>query len=117
MMLALERSLGVVADLALFADHADRKRVYYIPTRPRIAKVDGRQELSFVRFRRADAAEGGIGLLSFTAELTPMQAQLDKPELARAFPDRQIVPVPCRPLIWQNGSLHCLTMQLPKGLL
>ncbi len=37
--------------------------------------------------------------------------------LARAFPDREIVPVPCRPLIWQNGSLHCLTMQLPEGLI
>ena len=37
--------------------------------------------------------------------------------LARAFPGREIVPVPCRPLIWQNGSLHCLTMQLPAGLL
>lgn len=37
--------------------------------------------------------------------------------LAQAFPGRDIVPVPCRPLIWQNGSLHCLTMQLPAGLL
>ncbi|HEY5802333.1 MAG TPA: agmatine deiminase family protein [Lysobacter sp.] len=37
--------------------------------------------------------------------------------LAEAFPDREIVPVPCRPLIWQNGSLHCITMQLPVGLL
>lgn len=37
--------------------------------------------------------------------------------LADAFPQHQIVPVPCRPLIWQNGSLHCLTMQLPAGLL
>lgn len=36
--------------------------------------------------------------------------------LAQAFPDREIVPVPCRPLIWQNGSLHCITMQLPAGL-
>jgi len=27
------------------------------------------------------------------------------------------VPVPCRSLIWQNGSLHCITMQLPAGLL
>ena len=35
--------------------------------------------------------------------------------LARAFPDREIVQVPCRPLIWQNGSLHCVTMQLPEG--
>ncbi len=36
--------------------------------------------------------------------------------LARAFPEREIVPVACRPLIWQNGSLHCITMQLPEGL-
>jgi agmatine/peptidylarginine deiminase len=37
--------------------------------------------------------------------------------LARAYPDREIVQVPCRSLIWQNGSLHCITMQLPQGLL
>jgi len=36
--------------------------------------------------------------------------------LAAAFPGREIVQVPCRSLIWQNGSLHCLTMQLPEGL-
>ena len=36
--------------------------------------------------------------------------------LADAFPNREIVVVPCRPLIWQNGSLHCITMQLPQGL-
>jgi len=37
--------------------------------------------------------------------------------LAEAYPGREIVPVPCRPLIWQNGSLHCVTMQLPAGVL
>ena len=37
--------------------------------------------------------------------------------MAEAFPGRAIVPVPCRPLIWQNGSLHCITMQLPEGVL
>lgn len=37
--------------------------------------------------------------------------------LGQAFPGREIVAVPCRPLIWQNGSLHCLTMQLPQGLI
>ena len=36
--------------------------------------------------------------------------------LAEAFPGREVVQVPCRPLIWQNGSLHCITMQLPRGL-
>ena len=35
--------------------------------------------------------------------------------MAEAFPGRAIVPVPCRPLIWQNGSLHCITMQMPRG--
>ncbi len=34
-----------------------------------------------------------------------------------AHPGRTIVQVPCRPLIWQNGSLHCVTMQLPRGVL
>ena len=43
------------------------------------------------------------------------------PEAARvigaAHPGREVIGVPCRPLIWQNGSLHCVTMQLPQGLL
>jgi agmatine/peptidylarginine deiminase len=34
-----------------------------------------------------------------------------------AHPGRRIVQVPCRALIWQNGSLHCVTMQLPQGVL
>ena len=37
--------------------------------------------------------------------------------LAAAHPGREIVPVPCRSLIWQNGSLHCISMQLPAGCL
>jgi len=37
--------------------------------------------------------------------------------LAKAFPQHEIIPIDCRPLIWQNGSLHCITMQLPAGLL
>jgi len=35
----------------------------------------------------------------------------------QAFPDRTIVGIDCRPLILQHGSLHCVTMQLPKGTL
>lgn len=37
--------------------------------------------------------------------------------MAQAFPQHEIVPIPCRALIWQNGSLHCITMQLPEGVL
>lgn len=36
--------------------------------------------------------------------------------LSTAFPDRDVVIVPCRSLIEQNGSLHCVTMQLPAGV-
>lgn len=37
--------------------------------------------------------------------------------LATAFPDRDIIPIDCRSVIRQHGSLHCLTMQLPLGSL
>lgn len=34
--------------------------------------------------------------------------------LKSIFPDREIIPVNCRPLIGQHGSLHCVTMQYPE---
>jgi agmatine deiminase len=37
--------------------------------------------------------------------------------IGQAFPDRAIIGVHCLPLILQHGSLHCVTMQLPKGIL
>lgn len=36
--------------------------------------------------------------------------------LAAAFPGREVVGIDCTPLIEQGGSLHCLTMQLPRPL-
>jgi len=37
--------------------------------------------------------------------------------VGEAFPDRSIIGIDCSPLILQHGSLHCVTMQLPKGVL
>jgi agmatine/peptidylarginine deiminase len=37
--------------------------------------------------------------------------------LAECFPTRDIIPIDCRPLISQGGSLHCATMQLPADVL
>jgi agmatine deiminase len=34
-----------------------------------------------------------------------------------AFPDREVVAMDCSCLIRQRGAVHCLTMQLPKGVL
>jgi agmatine/peptidylarginine deiminase len=54
------------------------------------------------------------------AVLVPAYGDTADDEAARiigtAHPGREVVQVPCRPLIWQNGSLHCITMQLPSGL-
>lgn len=37
--------------------------------------------------------------------------------IAEAFPGREVVGIGCLPLIEQHGSLHCITMQLPEGVL
>ena len=37
--------------------------------------------------------------------------------LSKAFPERKIIPINCLSLIEQFGSLHCITMQLPKGVI
>lgn len=47
---------------------------------------------------------------------TPADAEaLDT--LGHLFPDRTVLPIDCRPLIRQGGSLHCISMQLMEGVL
>jgi agmatine deiminase len=44
----------------------------------------------------------------------------DDTALARlrdCFPDRVVIGIDCLPLIYQHGSLHCVTMQIPTGVL
>lgn len=41
--------------------------------------------------------------------------EIAKTQLQKAFPSREIIGIDCRPLIKQHGSLHCVTMQFPKG--
>ncbi len=38
-------------------------------------------------------------------------------QLEKAFPNRQVIGINCLPLIKQHGSLHCVTMQFPKGVI
>jgi len=55
------------------------------------------------------------------AVLVPTYADpADAPALeiiAKAFPGREVIGIDCRALVRQHGSLHCVTMQLPKGVL
>lgn len=51
------------------------------------------------------------------AVLLPVYNQMHKDRLAMqmlriAYPAHEIIPIDCRPLIKQHGSLHCMTMQL-----
>jgi agmatine/peptidylarginine deiminase len=39
--------------------------------------------------------------------------EVARQKLQKAFPDREIIGLNCRPLIKQHGSLHCVTMQIP----
>lgn len=53
------------------------------------------------------------------AVLVPTYDQLEKDAEAlrvvqQAFPDREMIPIDARTIIRQHGSVHCLTMQVPK---
>ncbi len=37
--------------------------------------------------------------------------------VGKAFPNREIIGIDCSALILQHGSLHCVTMQIPTGVL
>ncbi|KAA6351375.1 putative agmatine deiminase [termite gut metagenome] len=61
-------------------------------------------------------------LIMNNAVLYPMYYQPDNDRKARevlqtAFPNHEITGIDCRPLIKQHGSLHCVTMQYPVGVL
>lgn len=61
-------------------------------------------------------------LITDKAVFMPSYNQSANDELALrtlqvVFHDRKVVPVNCLTLIKQHGSLHCATMQLPKGVL
>lgn len=34
--------------------------------------------------------------------------------LQRVFPDRQVVPINCEPLVWGMGTIHCVSQQQPR---
>ena len=37
--------------------------------------------------------------------------------LQKIFPDREVIGINCLPLVKQHGSLHCVTMQYPEGVI
>ena len=55
---------------------------------------------------------GAVLLPFYCCEADEIAAQA----LQKAFPDREIIGIDCCAIVTQNGSLHCVTMQYPKGV-
>ncbi len=84
-------------------------RLFPLPWAQPILDGDRRLAASYANFL---ILNGAVLMPSYGDEADAGAAAV----LAEAFPGREIVQIDCRPIIWQNGSLHCLTMQLPQGL-
>jgi agmatine/peptidylarginine deiminase len=103
----LQAMAGEIAALRTRQGHP--YRLFPLPWPQPIVDEGRRLAASYANFLVID---GAVLLPAYGDEADAAAAGV----LAQAFPGREIVQVPCRPLIWQNGSLHCLTMQLPQGL-
>jgi agmatine/peptidylarginine deiminase len=94
---------------ALRTDDGQAYRLFPLPWPKAILDGGRRLAASYANFL---IVNGAVLVPAYDDEADGQAAAV----LEKAFPGREIVPVPCRALIWQNGSLHCLTMQLPEGL-
>lgn len=103
---------AMAGELAAMRDRDGRPyRRFALPWARPILAADGRRlAASYANFL---IINGAVLMPGYGDPADAPAAQL----LAQAFPGRQVEIVPCRPLIEQNGSLHCVTMQLPQGVL
>ena len=69
---------------------------------------DQRLPASYANFY---VANGVVLMPAYDPERDPVAAET----LARYFPDRTVIPIDCRDLIWGLGAIHCLTQQWPAG--
>lgn len=103
--------LGAMAEelAALRTRRGEPYRLHTLPWARPIRDGERRLAASYANFL---IVNGAVLMPAYDDPADARAAQV----LGEAFPGRRIVSVPCRPLIWQNGSLHCVTMQLPAGL-
>jgi agmatine deiminase len=80
--------------------------VRHLPMPKRIDREGLRLPASYANFYIANK----VVLLPVFADPADREAEA---VLAGAFPDRTIVPIDCREVIWGLGAFHCLTQQQP----
>ncbi len=87
-----------------------RGRAFQILELPIPARQDtaaGRLAMTYVNFYLAN---GAVIAPSFDDPMDRVAAET----LARAFPGREIVPVPARDILQGGGGIHCITQQQPR---
>jgi agmatine/peptidylarginine deiminase len=85
-------------------------RLHPLPWPRPIVDEDRRLASSYANYL---VVNGGVVMPSYGDPADAEAARV----IAAAHSGREVVAVDARELIWQNGSVHCLTMQLPAGLL
>jgi agmatine/peptidylarginine deiminase len=84
-------------------------RLVALPWAPVITAADGRRlAASYANFL---ILNGAVLMPGYDVDADVIASM----KLAEAFPNHEILIVPSRAFIEQNGSLHCVTMQLPAG--
>jgi agmatine/peptidylarginine deiminase len=84
-------------------------RLHPLPWPRPIVDEDRRLASSYANYL---VVNGGVVMPSYGDPADAEAARV----IAAAHPGREVVAVDARELIWQNGSLHCITMQLPAGM-
>ncbi len=92
---------------SMHAEDGTPLEIHVLPMPGRIVRDDQRLPASYANFYIANK----VVLLPVFADANDKWACA---VLEKAFPDREIVPIDCRELIWGLGAFHCLTQQQPR---
>ncbi|WP_245706939.1 agmatine deiminase family protein [Thiothrix caldifontis] len=105
-LLAMEKEL-----LTLRQANGEPYRLFPIPLPAAIYEDGRRLPASYVNFL---IINGAVLLPVYADEcFDPVAIE----QMQAAFPQHEIIPIDCRALIAQNGSLHCITMQIPHKVI
>ena len=104
---AMEQEIKALRQL-----NGEAYKLYPIPLAKAIYDPDNGRRLpaSYVNFL---IVNGRVLLPIYADERTD---KIAIEQIGKAFPQHQIIPIDCRALIQQSGSLHCATMQLPQEI-
>ena len=103
---AMERELQ-----ALRTDDGRPYRLIALPMVDEIRYDDERLPATYANFLIVN------GAVIYPTYDQPHNDQAAAEALQQAFPDHELIGIDSRVIIRQHGSIHCLTMQLPEGVL